>query len=291
MDGASMIQEENPGRQPRLQVPVILAGYPYSGRTFLLEELRARGFICLDGASLHRILDFFREHAGAEKLVAVLDTGEEAQGELIAAEYIRSFPPPVLVFLEAGDSVLLERRIAADRTAGELKHYLQLLEPLRARAALFLNSGYMPVQEEADRVIALTESRPYRAGTVIHIRSFGFLYGPPPGDVVIDVRFLPNPYYVYSLRSMTGQDEKCAAYVFGFECSHKTLESLEHLTEIMFQNLLDQGRSVCTICIGCTGGQHRSVAMAEALGRSMQTRGYPVTLSHREEEAGRWPKK
>jgi UPF0042 nucleotide-binding protein len=250
-------------------------------------------------------MDFFREHAGAEKIAAVLETGEEAEYFRIFGEpgvpLAASAPPttPALVFLEAGDSVLLERRIAAaqaagepippERAAAELAASRRILEPLRARSALFLNSGFMPVQEEAERVIALAESRPYRVATALHIQSFGYRYGPPPGDVVIDVRFIPNPYYVYSLRPMTGRDEPCASYVFGFECARKALESLGILAEMMFNNLLEQGRDTCTICIGCTGGQHRSVAVAEALGRKMKARGYPVSVTHREKEAGHWP--
>jgi UPF0042 nucleotide-binding protein len=288
--------------------PVILTGYPASGRAFLLEALKTRGFVCLDRGSPRRIRDFFREHADAEKIVAVLQTGEEAEYFRIFGEPgvpVTTEPPvttalqltPALVFLEAGDSVLLERRtaqaagepISPEQAAAELAVYRQLLEALRARSALFLNSGLLSVQEEAERVIALAESRPYRVATALHIQSFGYQYGPPPGDVVIDVRFIPNPYYVYSLRPMTGKDEPCAAYVFGFECARKVLDSLEILAETMLNNLLEQGRDACTICIGCTGGQHRSVAVAEALGRKMKTRGHSVSVTHREKEAGHWP--
>jgi UPF0042 nucleotide-binding protein len=212
-------------------------------------------------------------------------------------------PEAALVFMEAGDSILLERWAVTETIptgqapglypegwAAELENYRKILEPLRSRADLILNSGYMTVQEEADRVAALAENRVYRADTALEILSFGYRYGIASGDAVIDVRFIPNPYYVYSLRPLTGRDKACAGYVFNFDASHKTLEALALLAETLIRSFREQGKPLLRICIGCTGGQHRSVAMAEALGSRMQEKGCPVTVRHREMEAGLWPR-
>jgi UPF0042 nucleotide-binding protein len=197
------------------------------------------------------------------------------------------------VFIEAGDPVLIDRRpigfgINREDASENLQKSRGSFEPIRSKADLILNSTYMLPRDEADCIDALVDGRSYQVETMVEIMSFGFQYGGETGDLVLDIRFLPNPYYIHSLRSLTGKDLSCAAYVLGFEDAQKTLCHLEKLTETMLHAFKKQGRKILKIRIGCTGGQHRSVALAEALAKKVKPLTCPVTIRHREMEARRY---
>ncbi|GHV95322.1 hypothetical protein AGMMS50293_16420 [Spirochaetia bacterium] len=134
----------------------------------------------------------------------------------------------------------------------------------------------------------MAEVQPVPAKTVVEFVSFGFKYGEEFGDLVFNARFLPNPYYIDSLKLLTGRDTACADYVFSFQAARETLQSLKELVLIMAVAFQEQGREALKICIGCTGGQHRSVALIEKLAKETAILGYPVLVRHREMEAGRY---
>lgn len=277
--------------------PVLIGGYPRSGRTVVLHELQARGYEIFDDAGLEELAWLFSgswPFPSGIKTAAVI--GNENGGppggldDFFNDPKIRRFPFK-LVFIEAGDAVLVERRsadISPEKAAEQLKNSRESFELIRSRADLILNSAYIPPRDEAERIEALVEDRPYQVETVVEIMSFGFQYGSENGDLVIDVRFLPNPYYVNALRSLSGRDGPCAAYVLGFEDAKKTLCHLEALTETMVHAFRKQGRKLLKIRIGCTGGQHRSVALAEALAEKIASFGCPIKIRHREMESHRY---
>ena len=115
----------------------------------------------------------------------------------------------------------------------------------------------------------------------VELESFGFKYGSAHGDLVFSARFLPNPYYVESLRPLTGRDRECADYVFGFPIAVKTLQLLRELILTQAKGFRRKGRTNLKACVGCTGGQHRSVAIIEALAKEIGAEGYAVTVRHR----------
>jgi UPF0042 nucleotide-binding protein len=291
----SVLNEENAGQCAL----VLIGGYSRSGRTALLGELQARAYEVLDDAGPEEIVRLFsgaRRLCAGVKIAAVLgnEDGEASGGwdGLLSARETGRLPFK-LVFVEAGDPVLVDRCLAGspisrEEASAKLQKSRKSFEPIRSKAGLILNSAYMPPGDEADRVDALVEGRSYQVETVVEIMSFGFQYGGETGDLVLDIRFLPNPYYVNSLRALTGKDESCAAYVLGFEDAQKTLGHLEKLTETMLRAFREQGRKILTIRIGCTGGQHRSVALAEALAKKIKSLACPVRIRHREMEARRY---
>jgi UPF0042 nucleotide-binding protein len=122
----------------------------------------------------------------------------------------------------------------------------------------------------------------------VEFKSFGFKYSDESGDLVFDARFIPNPYYVDSLRPLTGRDPPCADYVFSFPITQRVFALLKELVLTMAQGFQEQGRTSLKIRVGCTGGQHRSVALVEALAKETAAMGYPVSVTHREMEAGRY---
>jgi UPF0042 nucleotide-binding protein len=279
--------------------PVLIGGYPRSGRTSVLHELQALGYEIFDDAGLEEIIRFFsksRCFSRRAKIAVVMgnENGEAPGGldDFFGKPEARQFPFK-LVFIEAGDAVLIDRRPADSNTSPEeasekLQNSRKSFELIRSKADLILNSSYMLPRDEAYRIEALVEGRPYQVETVVEIMSFGFQYGGEAGDLVLDVRFLPNPYYVNALRPLTGRDEPCAAYVLGFEDAQRTLHLLGELMETMVHAFRKQGRKILKICIGCTGGQHRSVALAEALAKKIKSSGCPIKIRHREMEAHRY---
>ena len=117
----------------------------------------------------------------------------------------------------------------------------------------------------------------------VNVISFGFKYGIPiEADLVLDVRFLPNPYYIAELRHQTGLDDGVYNFVFGYQQTKDFMTHLEGLIGFLLPQYVEEGKTVLVIAVGCTGGQHRSVAMSEALAKRLRARGLQVTVSARE---------
>ena len=116
----------------------------------------------------------------------------------------------------------------------------------------------------------------------VELQSFGFKYGAESGELVFDARFIPNPYYVESLKPLTGKDKPCADYIFGFPAAQKTLQLLKELILTQIEGFQEKGRTKLKVSVGCTGGQHRSVALVEALAKEMTNAGVPVSVRHRD---------
>ena len=116
----------------------------------------------------------------------------------------------------------------------------------------------------------------------VHVFSFGFKHGmPAEADLMIDVRFLPNPFYDPEMRTLTGNDEKVATYVLENDVTKRFLEAWRHLLDVVMPGYVAEGKSQLSIAVGCTGGQHRSVAIANVTADYLTKQGYHVTLSHR----------
>jgi UPF0042 nucleotide-binding protein len=281
---------------------VLIVGYRYAGKSLVLQHLERSGYRCVDNLPEALIGDYLSQMkagAGRPRVALAVDTGTgsaapgEAQtgrpslltirDELAAAGY-----SPFIVFLAASDSALKERHASSQAEdsshddAGRRDTERAALAPLREAADLILDSSYASPTDERDRIIALAEGERRQVQTVVEISSFGFKYGAPAGDLVLDVRFIPNPYYVSELRQLTGKDRACADYVFGEESAKTALEALIRLVAAMAPAYEAQGKPVLRVRIGCTGGQHRSVAMVEALGRALAERGLEVQVRHRE---------
>ncbi|MBU0927416.1 MAG: hypothetical protein KKA67_06680 [Spirochaetes bacterium] len=277
---------------------VLLVGYRYSGRSLALQRLELAGYTCVDNLPPALLPGYLDHGASADRIgrIAVaLDTegpGGPAETTLLLDRMENEGKRPCLVFIEAGDSVLAERRSSGDELAAPEGEGMPLspreaMAPIRARADLVLDSSWMSPLEERDRIIAAAEGRSRDVRPTVEIMSFGFKHGAPAGDVSIDVRFIPNPYYVSALRPLSGLDRACSGYVLGHESASATVEALRSLVRTMLPAYAAQGRHVLKVRIGCTGGQHRSVAVAEALRAALAADGVPCSVRHREIEAGR----
>jgi len=197
-----------------------------------------------------------------------------------------------IVFLTASDDVLIRRFEAtkrkhplADRVLDGISKERAVLESLREAADLVIDTSNMTVHELRDRVVASfsAQSREERMQTTVV--SFGYKHGLPlDSDMVLDIRFLPNPYWIDDLRPLPGTDRRIRDYVMGQVETTDFMKRLDTLLDGVVPGFLHEGKRYLTIAIGCTGGRHRSVVLAEAIAESLRRRGLNVAVRHRDLE-------
>jgi UPF0042 nucleotide-binding protein len=195
------------------------------------------------------------------------------------------------LYLEASDEVLVRRLEAARRPhplsrEGRLidgfTRERDLLRRIRGRADIVIDTSNLNVHQLGQRMQAAFED-PESEGLRVSIVSFGFKYGLPiDADMLADMRFLPNPYWVDELRPMSGLDEPVRDYVRRQPRSTEFLDQYESLLELLTDGFLSEDKSFLTVAMGCTGGRHRSVAMAEALGDRLRKHGVQTQVIHRD---------
>jgi UPF0042 nucleotide-binding protein len=238
-----------------------------------------------------------REDAGIDKVAIVVDVREGG--------FLARFPrvyrklkgdggvAPTLIFLEASDAALVRRfsetrrphPLAADRSVAEgIAEERQKLDGIRALADLILDTSNMTVHELRDRFMQLSRDRRPRAEMVVNLISFGYKHGVPvDADLVFDVRCLPNPYFVDRLRTLTGRDPAVVRYMRRNPATQEFLERLTSFLRFALPQYVQEGKSYLTVAIGCTGGRHRSVMIAEALRKSLaRVKSVRVRVRHRD---------
>ncbi len=174
----------------------------------------------------------------------------------------------------SNESMSLEEAVLRER---------ELMEPLLQRADHVIDTSYISTAQLRGEVLRLFDAQGEKGKMAVSVTSFGFKYGlPMEADLVLDVRFMPNPYYVETLRSKTGLDPEVRDYVFDFPQTCEYMEKLEDLIRFSLPYYMEEGKTMLVIAIGCTGGHHRSVAVARELAEYIRTLGYPVSENHRD---------
>ncbi len=282
---------------PRFTRLVIITGLSGAGKTVALRSLEDLGYFCVDNFPpalipkfselVQQSTDSVRRIAlvcdlrGGEFFAALFDSLRELEERQIAYH---------ILYLEADDDVLVRRYKASRRrhplskegriTEGIAKERT-LLESVRQRAHLVVNTSEMKPAELKD-ILAQRLSTVRPGELIVHIVSFGFKYGLPiDADLVFDVRFLPNPYYLDSLRKRTGQDPAVYDYVMQWPATKEFMTRLLDMVDFLVPQYQREGKPQVVIGIGCTGGRHRSVALAERLREHIQTT-QKVTIVHRD---------
>ncbi|MBE6961408.1 MAG: RNase adapter RapZ [Ruminococcaceae bacterium] len=178
----------------------------------------------------------------------------------------------------SNESVSLEEAVLRER---------ELMEPLLQRADHVIDTSHISTAQLRGEVLRLFDAHGEKGKMAVSVTSFGFKYGlPMEADLVLDVRFMPNPYYVESLRSKTGADPEVRDYVFSFPQTCEYVEKLKDLIHFSLPHYVEEGKTVLVIAIGCTGGHHRSVAVARELAGYIRTLGYSVSENHRDMTRG-----
>jgi RNase adapter protein RapZ len=284
---------------------LIVTGMSGAGKSTAIHVFEDLGFFVVDGLPvglLPKMSELFQGGHGADYrgLVLGMDLRQRNFPEewTQAMERMGDLANSVgIVFIEATSDILLRRYAETRRPhplesidlglEKALEEERKLLAPLRRKAELILDTSHYSIHDlrraiqEKWRILG----DPHQ-GLRIHLITFGFKYGlPPEADMVFDLRFLPNPHFVEELRSLTGQNPDVARYVLDNEQGEIFLKRLLGLLDDLLPMYGMEGRYRLTIALGCTGGKHRSVAVAEAVFKALKDRDYAVSLEHRHVES------
>ncbi|MCE1203848.1 MAG: RNase adapter RapZ [Holophagaceae bacterium] len=279
---------------------IVVTGLSGAGRHSVLGALEDTGCTALDNVP-PRLLEPLLEleaklQPNRERLVVGMDSRQadftQEFGPLLERLRLGNVPVQV-VFVEASEEVLLRRfsetrrphHLALLGTAGEgIQRERELLAPIRALATTILDTSQLTLSELRLRIAALVPQLPTRR-TAVRLLSFGFKRGIPPDvDVILDARFLPNPYYVEALKPLTGRDEPVQQFLLESREFKEFLDRAEAWLRWSLPLVQQEGRAYHTLAIGCTGGQHRSVALVEMLAQRLRGDVAALTVRHRELE-------
>jgi RNase adapter protein RapZ len=276
---------------------VLLTGLSGSGKGSVLRAFEDLGYYCVDNLPVQLIPNFSelfdRSESGFGRVALLVDARE---GEMLRRlpgiyRHLRRSHDVTLVFIEAGDEALIRRfsetrrphplgRQASVREA--VRYERRLMAPIRKIADVVLDTTRFNVHE-LRQFITERFLKPERQPLMVSVVSFGFRYGvPQDADLMFDVRFLPNPHFIPRFRPLTGSDARVARYMRSFPQTRRFLARVTELLRFLLPYYIREGKSYLTIAIGCTGGRHRSVMMAEAIARSLGRRGPAVRVVHRD---------
>ena len=283
---------------------VIVSGLSGAGKSKAVSFLEDVGYYCVDNLPASLIPKFAELcMAGGgkyDKVAVVTDIrgGQTFDGLFDALNELRAMKCEYkILFVEAstetiikryketrrshplaGSGVSLEEVVALERSA---------LEPVRKLAEYIIDTSALSTAKLRGEVLRLFSTENVKTAMSVSVISFGFKYGIPiEADLVFDVRFLPNPYYIAELRNQTGLDDDVRNFVFGYQQSLDFLAKLEDMIGYLLPHYVDEGKTALVIAIGCTGGQHRSVSITRALADYIRQKGYNATENHRDMTRG-----
>jgi UPF0042 nucleotide-binding protein len=276
---------------------VILTGMSGSGKLSALKAFEDLGFYSVDNLPLELVLrfaDLVSQSPEIERAALVVDVREGMRLDRFPAilEQVRTVLPTRVVFLEANDDALV-RRFSETRRPHPLGRGVTVLrgiraerkrlEPVRNVADIVLDTSRFNVHELRAHVLAQFERELGDRRLTISSTSFGFKNGvPTDADLVFDVRFLPNPHFVPEYRKLTGLHPKVAKYIRKFPQTKEFLDKVTELLKFLLPHYVEEGKSYLTVAFGCTGGQHRSVFIAEEVKKRLEAEGHRVKTAHRD---------
>jgi RNase adapter protein RapZ len=278
---------------------VILTGLSGSGKGSVLKTFEDLGFYCVDNLPVSFIPSFAEMYMGGggefERAVLLVDAREGEQLKRLPEVYrrLRREYPATLVFMEASNQALARRFSETRRphpSGGDLsigdgiRVERKQMAAIRALADVVIDTTKFTVHDLRQFIIRRFQKAGQKS-LLVSVMSFGFRFGlPADADLVFDVRFLPNPHFVPKLRPHSGKDARVARYIRSFKQTGEFLRRIEGLLAYLIPHYTREGKSYLTIAFGCTGGRHRSVMLAEAVGKALAKRGYAVKIEHRDLE-------
>ena len=278
---------------------LIIAGLSGAGKSKAASFLEDAGFYIVDNMPAAMILKFaeFCAAGGGRYDKAALVYDVRTAGPLSeffdVLEKLRGMEQVRLLFLDADPETILHRyketrrrhplREKADSLEEAVRLEREMMLPLREQADVVIDTSHISTAQLRQKVLQRFSDTGEQGGMSVNVISFGFKYGLPlEADLVFDARFLPNPFYIEELRDLTGLDAAVSGYVFGFPQAGEFLERVWALLDFSLPLYAEEGKTSLSIAVGCTGGRHRSVAMAHALVKRIRERSFPVTEVHRD---------
>jgi UPF0042 nucleotide-binding protein len=290
-------QEDAPRLFPAPDVTLI-TGLSGAGRSEAAKCLEDLGYFVVDNlppSLIPKMAELVEATGGPQRLAIVADArGGKFFGDLEEAlrELRKRRIATRTLFLEAAEDVLVRRfaetrrkhpLASEDRRVDGIRREREIMEVLRGEADLIIDTSEMTPQMLRERVRDVFSPTVPEGAMQVAVVSFGYKYGVPrDADLVLDVRFLPNPFWVEALRQMPGTEDAVRKYVMGQPSYVKFMERLLALLGEMLPGYLAEGKSYLTVAVGCTGGRHRSVVVAEELSSFFRDRSLPVTREHRD---------
>ena len=281
---------------------VIVTGMSGAGKTTALKMLEDMGYFCVDNLPISLIEKFaeltFTPGSEVQRVALGVDirSGQAlSEIEKVLERLVMAGRRYEILFLDAADDVLVKRyketrRVHPLAKDGRVDKGISLerekLKYLKEHADCILDTSMLLTRElksELENIFVLDQEF---KNLMITILSFGFKYGiPTDSDLVFDVRFLPNPYYVDELKRKSGNDKEVQDFVMGFEEAGLFLDKLENMLDFLIPNYVQEGKNQLVVIVGCTGGKHRSVTLANRLYERMRQRtGYGIKIEHRDIE-------
>ena len=281
---------------------VIVTGLSGAGKTQAADWFEDHGYYVIDNMPPSMISNFLEleafENRSIQKVAFVVDIRSHhfLEGLADALDKLEATPniDSSILFIEASDETLVKRYNETRRThplnknggvttADVVQKERELLDPFRQKADHVLDTTHMKQAEMFAEMSRIYEGSDGGRRFTFNIMSFGFKFGIPQGvDMVFDMRFIPNPFYIPSLKKLTGHNKKVAQYVLKQDVTQEFLVQVDNMMKLLVPHYIKEGKYNLSIAVGCTGGQHRSVAVANELGRILTEEGYHVSVEHRE---------
>jgi UPF0042 nucleotide-binding protein len=278
---------------------IIVTGVSGAGKSTALRALEDAGYFCVDNLPLplmNRFVELLSDAGETEQAAVGVDARE---GEFLSSsrEVFQALRKEghvlEVLFLDAEDDVLVRRfsetrrrhPLSGDDLREGIAREREILKSLREEASAYVDTGNLNVHQ----LKGVIHER-YRRSTdvlAVTLLSFGFKHGlPAEADLVLDVRFLPNPYFVEALSASTGEEANVREFVLGNDDAREFLEKSQALVEFLLPRAEREGKAYLTVAVGCTGGRHRSVAVVQELAKRLPRR-HPLTVRHRDLARGR----
>ena len=276
---------------------VVITGLSGSGKASVLKALEDLGFYSVDNLPIQLIPKFAeltRDNPSVQATALVVDIREGAGLKRFPKIFsqIRQSIPAQLIFLEADEGALLRRfsetrrphPLGADRSIiKSIRAERKRLAPIRSVADLIINTSKFTVHELREFIGERFTGQRDESKIRIYVTSFGYRYGlPPDSDLVFDVRFLPNPNYIPRFKNLTGKNPGVARYIRSFPQTTEFITRISELLIYLVPHYIREGKSYLTIAFGCTGGQHRSVMIADEIRNKLGKAGFKAKVNHRD---------
>ena len=296
---AKSVKVSEAATQPSAHTPelVIITGMSGSGKASVLKAFEDLGYYCVDNLPVELIPQFAEmalQSTEIRRTALVVDVREGSKLDQLPGilNSVRRMIPTKVAFLEASDEVLMRRfsetrrphPLGTDAPVNtSLKAERQHLAGIRRLADFVVDTSKFNVHELRSHITGRFREQTAEKSILVSCVSFGFRHGvPAEADLVFDVRFLPNPHFVPEFRPLTGRDPRVAKYIRSFPQTREFISRISDLLIYLLPHYINEGKSYLTISFGCTGGQHRSVMIAEEVGKRLHKAGYRLKIVHRD---------